>query len=952
MRMKIAKTVSWLTALRQCDGAGVQCLVLARDDFYASINRFFQKLEVRIVEDQNSALVDLFDIAHARKVLTAFGRAYGKLPEPPEELSQEQTRFLKHAVDSLADSGTVICVRLAVFAEMMKRWPWTDEGLNEIGGTEGVGVTFLEETFSAKTAPPTHRLHEQSIQAVLGALLPEQGTEIRGRMQSYDELLEVSGYRGRGSDFDAVLDILDSEVRLITPTEANESVAPNADSIDKSKTRYYQLTHDFLVSSLREWLTRKQRETRRGRAALRLAERAQLWHAKPETRQLPSCLEWLSALMLTDAKSWSRAEKAVVRASTTYYLRRTLVLVFAGLLAFSIIAFGRKRLQDADDKLRAQSLLEQLQTGKAAHLPSILQEIAVHRDLLQPSLQEMASDAELDTRWRASLALLPSDSTHAEFLQQMLCAPDLRPEDFLLTRSVLEDHGGNSIDWAEQAIKDNPSIRFRAACALAGWNADHPILLEQSDDIGAELLNQSTVFSSQWCEVLYPARASLIDWLISVFPILDEPNQVFNCARAIYRFSDGETREIVSLLPNADDTQARALTDVLQAATSSETLGHIRELSDHWKAKPSQTETERDRTAQSIANLAVSLWLLGDDAELAECMQYREDPRLRTYAQLGLSAGRVSTNRLLDTLADTKENVSLHHGVLIALTDHVESLRPTQRPIIAELVKELYQTQPDSGPHSACRLILDRLGYREWLEKFDSSNEDPFQAGRRWHTNRWGHTLIHFQAGDRPVGMSSKEVTYDQFKQFDRQHQQILNQQGDLPAVELHLHEAIRYCQWLSEQEFPSEQWCYPPLSELSRENMKPVNGYLDRMGYRLPTVNEWQIACRAGTVTPRFYGFDPDLLPRYAWGVTTSKGRLAAVGSLLPNRAGFFDMYGNVREICTSSVGKQLVFSACGSTARSQPSAAVSDFKNRLSVSVNNSDLFLGFRIARTLPE
>ena len=34
---------------------------------------------------------------------------------------------------------------------------------------------------------------------------------------------------------------------------------------------YYQLTHDYLVHSLRDWLTRKQRETRRGRAELRLA---------------------------------------------------------------------------------------------------------------------------------------------------------------------------------------------------------------------------------------------------------------------------------------------------------------------------------------------------------------------------------------------------------------------------------------------------------------------------------------------------------------------------------------------------------------------------------------------------------------------------------------------------------------------------------------------------------
>ena len=35
------------------------------------------------------------------------------------------------------------------------------------------------------------------------------------------------------------------------------------------------------MPSLRDWLTRKQRETRRGRAELRLAERAALWGGRP-----------------------------------------------------------------------------------------------------------------------------------------------------------------------------------------------------------------------------------------------------------------------------------------------------------------------------------------------------------------------------------------------------------------------------------------------------------------------------------------------------------------------------------------------------------------------------------------------------------------------------------------------------------------------------------------------
>ena len=65
--------------------------------------------------------------------------------------------------------------------------------------------------------------------------------------------------------------ILDSETRLLTPMDP--------DAIDSQElelaasNRYYQLTHDYLVPSLRQWLTEKQQSTRRGRMKLRLTER-------------------------------------------------------------------------------------------------------------------------------------------------------------------------------------------------------------------------------------------------------------------------------------------------------------------------------------------------------------------------------------------------------------------------------------------------------------------------------------------------------------------------------------------------------------------------------------------------------------------------------------------------------------------------------------------------------
>src|SRR5207248_2106639 len=101
----------------------------------------------------------------------------------------------------------------------------------EVGGTEGVGVAFLEETFDASRLRP----HQQAARAVLKALLPEQGTDIKGNMQSHGELLEASGYAVRRRDFEELLRILDGEVRLLTPTDPAVAAV-----------KHYQLTHDYL----------------------------------------------------------------------------------------------------------------------------------------------------------------------------------------------------------------------------------------------------------------------------------------------------------------------------------------------------------------------------------------------------------------------------------------------------------------------------------------------------------------------------------------------------------------------------------------------------------------------------------------------------------------------------------------------------------------------------------
>ena len=102
-----------VSALRQCDGGRVQCVVMVRDDFWMAATRLMRALEIRLVEGDNSAAVDLFDRRHAEKLLAAFGRAFSVLPESSRDIAKPQQQFLQQAVQGLAEDGKVVCVRLA-----------------------------------------------------------------------------------------------------------------------------------------------------------------------------------------------------------------------------------------------------------------------------------------------------------------------------------------------------------------------------------------------------------------------------------------------------------------------------------------------------------------------------------------------------------------------------------------------------------------------------------------------------------------------------------------------------------------------------------------------------------------------------------------------------------------------------------------------------------------------
>jgi serine/threonine protein kinase/formylglycine-generating enzyme required for sulfatase activity len=968
-------------ALRQCDGGRVQCVVLVRDDFWMAVTRFLHALEVPLLEGQNSAAIDLFDADHARKVLAAFGRAFGKLPPNPRDTTREQEQFLQQAVAGLVQEGKVICVRLALFAEMMKGRPWTPATLKEVGGTHGVGVTFLEETFSVPTAPPEHRYHQKAARAVLKALLPESGTDIKGHMRSADELLAAAGPDLQPRDFAAVLRILDSEVRLITPTEP-EGVDPltpqpplprrgegesdklpplpwvgegGADKLPPlpwvgeggrgGEGKYYQLTHDYLVHSLRDWLGRKQKETRRGRAELRLAERAALWAVKPENRNLPSWWEWLTIGLLTRRRDWTAPQRQMMQKATRLHAVRG-----AGLAAFfTAVLLAGLFILEQNKAAHAAALVAHLLDADPQSVPDIIKEMDPYRPWAEPLLREKSRALQDDSpkKLRASLALLPWDASQVEYLFKRLDKADL--VELRVIREALLPHKEDLAGRLWSVLEDRQAEakrRFRAACVLAAYDVTSDVANRNRWEGVAPFVADQLLAATQrdpyhyalLLEMLQPVQDRLVPALVDVFH-KPEGTQGKRSSAAGVLAKYAATEQLPELLLDAEPAEFDALWE--RAAAQREQL-----LTTCWEALGTdlekQAETEKERLGKRQANAGVVLLRLGRAEKVWPLLRHRRDPRARSYLihRLGpLGADpkadpAAAAQQVVQQLLREKD-VSICRALLLSLGEFgTDRLTTAQRRQLLPDVWRLYE-DPDPGLHGAAEWLL-----RQWQQEGELKKRQQHwagderlrhdrlaaiaqelakygdKAGPRWYVNGQGHTMVvipgpvEFLMGSPPseagregghegqmelphrtrIGRSfavaDREVTVGQFLRFrkDAKYNKDYSPTDACPLTDLTWYAAAAYCNWLSEQEgIPRDQWCYQPNAKGEyADGMSMRENYLHLEGYRLPTEAEWECACRAGAVTSRFYGESDELLGKYAWFANNSLAR-----GLLPGKPG-----------------------------------------------------------------
>jgi len=734
------------TALRQCDGGRVQALVMVRDDFWMAVGRFMNLLDLKLLEQQNFAAVALFDRAHARRVLATFGAAYGRLPESAGALSAEQREFVELAVEGLKDrdADRWICVRLAVFADMFRGRDWTPEALRQVGGITGVGTTFLDESFSSGLADVRYRRHQQAALYVLGELLPSSRLDVKVQRSEAD-LRTVSGYQQRPEDFADLMQVLDRELRLITPVEPGDGGTG------------WQLTHDYLVPSVRDWREKRLPETRTGRARLVLSKRSAAWSERQEAKQLPTLMEWLQISCLTPRGLWTATQRSMMGAAGRWHALRSGMLLCV-LLA---VTFG---VQWVIEQQRAMEFEKGLRVVKPDQLSEQLGQADTFGGRLEPLLRPLvekadAQDATAQERTAAlpaRLVLVRNDKTQVPVLSEALLSgelPSVAPirERLRLYAEELRPQ------WLE-VLRDEqqPSARrFRAALGLAGLEGSAGGVEWTAADtkfIAEELSKSFAEYQPQLRELLRPMDKQLIPELDTLFDAegsTAEQQEKVALALADYAGADGE--RLARLLTRANQKQ----TEILFPKVSEFKSGPVREgLLALTREQPDENlgQLDRVRLGRRRANAAITLLRQGERELYFDALRITDDPESLSQFVSRCKNWGVTAEELVESLArsrvlrasatgeDRRVEARVMYGLLVALGSYsLEQIAEADRePLIADL-KQLYVEDPSAAVHSASGWLLRTWGREAEVLKLDEV-EVPYDASgvREWFRLRVG----------------------------------------------------------------------------------------------------------------------------------------------------------------------------------------------------------------------
>ncbi|MGI9471146.1 MAG: bifunctional serine/threonine-protein kinase/formylglycine-generating enzyme family protein [Rubripirellula sp.] len=965
--------------LRQCDGVTTKAILLVRDDFWVALGRFMTVVDIPLIQDINCSLVDLFDPAHAQKVLESFGRAHNRLPAEAM-VEPAHAQFLTQAVDDLTRAGKVYPVQLALFAEMLKGRPWVPETLDRLGGIEGIGTQFLEEAFEAEHTPVQRRIHTDAARRVLESLLPEAGMDVRNRFATRDELQQASGYAQTPEAFDDLLSILAGELRLISTTDRIESMSGHASSPRDSSDSYtsqeestYQLSHDFLIPSVREWVSRKQLETYRGRLSAQLSEMSSLWSAKHAKRFLPSWGEWVRFRLFVPGNSLRPNQQQMMKYASRHHLTNSAIV----LAVMILIAFAFRHWRSVED---ADSVMDQLTSARFAELPTIATQFKPFQSQTEPEIQAILDDSTESVQHRvaAEMVMLQwGKSDEARLLKGAILLP---PDEVEVVGNYVRSHSDELADRSSgNAVKPKTTAAYEYLWSVL---EDSSASQRQRIAAGQLLVGAGEMERPENSKRLESVRKSLANLLVSYGSVHPRDRRVLTrCYRPLTQrlvgplsatmgakspslelvtaldylteFLQDDPRQLADLALDASSWQLEFVASSFDANSDS-VIPFLRDMIRPVLSSKADMLELSERNAVRMATAGALLVRLSDsDPVVWNLLRFNPKPTLRATMIHRLAEVGAPRHRLINRLVD-EQDTTVVTALLMALGqyDAPSDSEIAEDQVVSQAIERVMQSAVgarDPGTMSAANWLIECWGMQAALDGRLSSPPGGVLASPLWRTTPSGHVMVRFDASQHPgVGrvfeVATQEVTVEQFLKLlpHTHYNAAVSLSSDYPMNVVQWENALRYCRLLSEAEHLDEM-CFPPVDEIE-SGFVPEDGFLDLGGYRLPTAAEWEFACRAGTTGSRYFGENGQVVRYYAHCETKESARPA--GSLKPNDAGLFDMFGNIMEWTGTIVGEK----------RALRGGAYSWEGNEMRVDISSDALpgtefnSIGFRVVRTV--
>jgi hypothetical protein len=678
--------------------------------------------------------------------------------------------------------------------------------------------------------------------------------------------------------------------------------------------------------------------------------------------------------MAEKAFKWCRRHRLVAALSGAVFL--ALVGGIAG-TTWQLLATLRA------EETRTQSQIDLLYNGPAEIVPALLDQLEQYSHSVDGEVQSRLSESDITAVHRGRSLLYLNRRGHPVQKDLFDLMTQARFSEAKLIADELTANSGDVIEQAQKLLASfdsDPRSALRTAYLMSQTSSDlRSAVAKQSPQIADAIIREAIQHTDEY----RPLESAFQVLKVGLVPCFEETfaNQSASeserrlATSLLCTYYSDDAAALSKLILRADDWQLRLVLERIAPTQSAAVSADLVKSS----KRSDPNETKFSLSPREIANACLAHLRWGERDLARKHLLTSTNREARSYFIARFKAAGLPPRLAIDWL-NAESDPFVQAMLVLVLGEFDREALPDQTQ--TKQLQTLIEQCREPGLFSA--IVRAAQGRQASAASTIATAHEWLKMARMRALSRGpnGHVLITMRAArpqqallmsspgsskesSRPgsesygFALSMFETTISQYREFDPAWtgSDQLTQGHDSPVYSVSPQKAAEYCNWLSRKDQLSEdQWCYVP-SRGTEGQLESAPNVTQRTGYRLPTELEWELACRNGTSTKWFFGDSQELLFRYAWcPVNCPQGQKHPVGRLMPNDAGFFDLYGNADEITDlGDRGKYPIrpndyFITKGGAAGDLISPGSAGGNKGWNDPLNENTWAVGFRICRTL--